>query len=183
MCGRYFFKMKETLEEYHRLREKIEQYSIFDFQQGEIFPSQSSLILLPEKAEGYRPVVKNWGIHGYKGNLLINARMEGIEEKYTFRPILQNRCVIVANGFYEWVKHGNVKDKIYIQKKEMSLFYMAGIYNEKNEFVIVTGESTHRMAEIHKRTPIMMDEKEMLRYLHGQQDFFVNNEDLIFQKV
>lgn len=182
MCGRYFFKMEDTLQEYHSLQEKIKQYSIADFQQGEVFPTQASLLLLPDK-DSYRPMVMRWGIQGYKGNLLINARSEGIEEKYTFRPLLRNRCVIVANGFFEWVKRGSEKDKIYIQKNQHSLIYMAGLYNDQKEFVIVTGESENQMANIHKRTPLMMDEPAMLAYLHEQRDFVVDNEDLVFHKV
>lgn len=180
MCGRYFFKMEESLQAYHELKQKLQQYSIYDFQQGEVFPSQSSLLLLPEKNTDYRPAIKTWGIHGYKGNVLINARMEGIQDKYTFRPILDNRCVIVANGFYEWVKSGSSKNKVYIHKKDTPLFYMAGIYNAKDEFVIVTGASTKQMEKIHHRTPILMDERSMLRYLHGQLDFVVDNDNLVF---
>lgn len=183
MCGRYFFKMEEGLRSYYKLQSKLKQYAINDFQQGEIFPSQSSLLLLPEKDNEYYPMVKKWGIHGYKGNLLINARMEGIADKYTFRPILNNRCAIVANGFFEWVNTNEHKEKIYIHKMDTALVYMAGLYNDKDEFVIVTGEAKRQMADIHHRTPILMDEQAMIRYLHGEQSFFVDNENLIFQKV
>lgn len=182
MCGRYFLKLDPSLLEGQRILEKVKQYNIYDFQEGEVFPSQKALVLLPHE-NTYIPSVQKWGMPGYKGNLLINARSEGIHEKYTFRPLLQNRCVIVANGFYEWVKQGTKKDKICIQKQKRPLLYMAGIYNAQQEFVIVTGASYGNMAALHGRTPILMDEEQMLAYLHMQREFVVDNEELTFQKV
>lgn len=182
MCGRYFFKMKDTLTAYHALREKIKQMELFDYQEGEVFPSQKALVLVQEQQE-ILPSIKKWGIQGYKGNLLINARSEGVEDKITFRPMLRNRCVILANGFYEWVKQGNKKDKIAITNRQHSLMYFAGIYNQEHQFVIVTGASQHEMSNIHSRTPIILNEEEMKLYLQGKYPFVVNNEDLRFEKV
>lgn len=179
MCGRYFFQLQN-----HSLPliQNFEQTSLFDFAQGEIYPTQKTLVIIGERDTTYGRVMK-WGIKGYRDQLLINARSEGIHERKTFRPLLNNRCLIIANGFYEWQKHGTRKDKIYIQKKDRPYLYMAGIYNEQKEYVIVTGEAQNDMALIHHRTPIIMDERQGLAYLNQERLFQVDNENLLFQKV
>lgn len=83
--------------------------------------------------------MKVWGIQ--KKSLIINARSETAHEKLTFKRILKNRCAIIANGFYEW----NRNKKIYITRKDESMIYFAGLFNEKHEFVILTGESEKDM--------------------------------------
>lgn len=183
MCGRYFFQLDENLPEFHKLRKKLYDHTLFDFREGEVFPTQDILVLKADGPYDYRPCVMKWGIHGPKKSLLINARREGIAKKYTFRPLLKNRCVVTANGFYEWVKHGSQKDKIYIQKQQQPLIYFAGLYNQDGEVVIVTGASMHEMANIHDRTPIMMNEAQMMAYLYDERAFEVDNEALVFQKV
>jgi len=181
MCGRYFLQLND--QETYFFQEQRMQQEMLQFQQGEVFPSQDALVLCRMGQKDIVPDVMKWGIHGYRGNLLINARMEGIHEKYTFRPLLSKRCAIVANGFYEWVKHGTKKDKIYVQKEASPIIYFAGIYNDQKEFVIVTGASQDTMADVHDRTPILMEELQMRAYLALQRDFIVDNEHLLFHKV
>lgn len=180
MCGRYFFKLDENFLKLLRVRKQIEQLH-FDFAQGEVFPSQSILTLLPDQKDDVQVAVKKWGVTT-KSRLLINARSEGITDKYTFRPMLKNRCVIVVNGFYEWLKQANGKEKIYIQKEQEPVMFLAGIYNEQDECVIVTGEAQGAMKNIHSRTPIILNEQQMLAYLHYNQAFIVDNEQLLFTK-
>lgn len=179
MCGRYFFQLQN---QQLPLISNFEQLALFDFHQGEIFPTQQTLVITFNGCDVVGQVMK-WGIKSCHGNILINARSEGIHERKTFRPLLTKRCLIIANGFYEWHKHGSHKDKIYIRKKNQPYLFMAGIYNEQGEYVIVTGASQKDMAQLHHRTPIIMDEYSGLNYLEQKQSFTVDNEGLIFQKV
>lgn len=181
MCGRYYFHLDGKHEEVLELRKKVQQLHLSDFVEGEVFPTQKALVLV-EGHESYEPQVKAWGMHGYQDRLIINARMEGVEQKRTFAPYIKNRCVIPCNGFYEWVKQGMKKDKIQIFKKNRPLLYLAGFYNQKNEFVIVTGASEKKMQKVHDRTPIILTHDQVDRYLHSEVAFKVDNEDLIFQK-
>lgn len=166
MCGRYFFQMESDYIQVKILQAQLDAYKIEEFQQGEIFPTQRSLVLLPNKAQSYHPSVMTWGFHGYHNRLLINARSEGIQEKSTFRPFLNNRCAIVANGFYEWQKQGREKKKYYIQSRYTPLLFMAGIYNDNHAFVIITREACEEMMAIHHRMPLLMNEEQMCAYLH-----------------
>lgn len=180
MCGRYFFELRE-LPAFARLKQKIEQQALFEYAREEVFPSNSALVLV-DGQEDYELDVMKWGIEGPYGRL-INARSEGIEKKKAFRPMLSKKCLIPCNGFYEWVKVGKQKQKILIQREDAPLFYLAGIYNEQKEFVIVTGESVKEMKDIHDRTPILMLEDQIPLYLQDELEFQVDNEHLIFTAV
>ncbi|MGN1343236.1 MAG: SOS response-associated peptidase family protein [Traorella sp.] len=173
MCGRYFIELDES-EIARKIKQRLNQLSIDDYQTKEVFPSQNAIVLIPNKNQ-VDVDVKKWGIQSK--SLLINARSETIHEKYTFKKIEKNRCVILANGFFEW----NKKKKIYITKENEPFIYFAGIYNEKNEFVILTGNSEDQMKQIHPRTPIIFNHQEMLDYLNHRIDPFVNNQNLHFE--
>lgn len=179
MCGRYFFQIQNQPLP---LISNHEQLDLFDFHQGEIFPTQQTLVITANGCDIIGRIMK-WGIKSYHGNVLINARSEGIHERKTFRPLLNKRCLIIANGFYEWQKHSSHKDKIYIKKMNQPYLFMAGLYNDQGEYVIVTGAAQKEMAQIHHRTPIIMNEHSGLRYLEHRQAFTVDNEGLLFQKV
>lgn len=181
MCGRYFFQLKDH-KAFQKLRKKLEQMALFEYAKEEVFPSQQALVLVAG-GQDYQLNVMKWGIQGFKSNLLINARSEGIHEKKTFRPMLSKRCLIPCNGFFEWVSVGSKKEKIFIHKQDEPLVYLAGIYNEQKEFVIVTGESVLEMKSIHNRTPIMVKEEQIPQYLQGKLTFEVDNNDLLFENI
>lgn len=177
MCGRYYFALEDSLA-FAKLKKKISQMSIFNFASQEVFPSQNALVLLEnEDQNDYVVKTMKWGIKNYKGALMINARNEGIDQKKTFLPMLAHRCLIPCNGFYEWKN----KKKIFIYEKEEPLFYLAGIYNDQEEFVIVTGEAEKEMKHIHHRTPLIIHEQDIQRYLSGDCEFAVDNENLGFR--
>lgn len=180
MCGRYFFQL--TDQPLPLIKQSVMQTSLFDFRQGEVFPTQNALVLV-QSQDPVMPTVMKWGITGYQGKSVINARSESIHERVMFRSFCDHRCLVVANGFYEWQRNGSHKDKIYIQKQHQPYLLMAGIYNQQREFVIVTGAAEHKMAAIHKRTPIIMNADQGLAYLQLNRSFIVDNEALIFQKV
>lgn len=182
MCGRYFFELAEGMA-FYKLKKKIDQLALFEYAREEVFPSNQALVLVSDEHDDYTLDVMKWGITGYKGNLLINARSEGIEDKRTFQPMLDKRCLIPCNGFYEWMKTGKQKQKIYIRKKDEPLVYMAGIYNKDKEFVIVTGESQQEMKEVHGRTPIMISEEQISSYFADDISFEVDNASLTFTKA
>lgn len=173
MCGRYYIQLDES-EIATKIKKRLRQLEISDFMEGEIFPSQKAIVFVPKK-NGIDIDVKVWGIQ--KKSLIINARSETAHEKLTFKRILKNRCAIIANGFYEW----NRNKKIFITRKDESMIYFAGLFNEKNEFVILTGESEKDMKKIHARTPLFMTYEEMLDYLNFKTDVKVNNDHLFFE--
>ncbi len=109
----------------------------------------------PEKAEEVRK-------HTY------NARDDTVFEKASFRDaILRNRCLVIADGYFEWHHHANGKKyPYYIRLIGGGPFAMAGIWSEwkhgdaaKRTFSIVTTEANPMMARIHnsgKRLPVIL---------------------------
>jgi putative SOS response-associated peptidase YedK len=98
------------------------------------------------------------------GNRMINARAETVSEKPSFRSAFKKRrCLIVADGFYEWQKTGNGKQPFYIRMKDSSLFAFAGlweIWDKEGEEIkscsIITTDVNDLMNEIHHRMPVIL---------------------------
>ena len=135
----------------------------------------------------YTAVIKNetpevidflqWGLiphwakdRSFQKNTL-NARIETITEKPSFRDCVTHRCIIPADGFYEWQwmdEKGKRKEKYHIHLPNEELFGFAGLWskwtdNESGEFIetyaILTTEANELMAKIHnskKRMPVIL---------------------------
>lgn len=94
----------------------------------------------------------------------INARCETLEEKPSFSESFQNRrCLIPADGFYEWKRNGKLKQPYYFQFKEEAPFYFAGIWDQwlnKGESIIscsiITTTPNELLATIHDRIPVIL---------------------------
>lgn len=113
-----------------------------------------------------------WGISSaiYKQNskplLLVNARLETIAEKPTFREAYRySRCLIPADGFYEWEK-AMVKKQPWFFKAQSNLpFAFGGIWVKKREkdephrssFAIITTDATGSVSKIHDRMPVILN--------------------------
>lgn len=95
---------------------------------------------------------------------LINARMEGIESKPSFRlPIRRRRCWVLADSFYEWRKIGDQKTPFRIFPKDGSLMIMAGLWDlwegadrSIHTFSIITCPPNREVAPLHDRMPVVL---------------------------
>lgn len=114
-------------------------------------------------------LIPHWSSDGKNGGKLINARMEGIESKPSFRlPIRQRRCLVLADSFYEWKKEGKQKIPYRIQLKNGQLMVMAGVWDEwyngkykVKSFSIITTPPNAEMAGIHNRMPLILPWQEL----------------------
>ncbi|HAQ0804212.1 TPA: SOS response-associated peptidase, partial [Enterococcus faecium] len=101
MCGRYFFDLEsELLQNYYREAQTKQPKQAAELAAGEVFPSNLVVTLRKEEENILTPEIMKWGFTGFKkGQLMINARAETVEEKKTFhQPFLQNRCVFPMSG-------------------------------------------------------------------------------------
>ena len=97
---------------------------------------------------------------------LINARLETIDEKVSFKKLIKNnRCVAVADGFYEWKREEKHKTPYYFLREDKKIMYLAGIY-ENNEFCLITEQAKDNVIEIHHRQPVILNEVDVNRYLN-----------------
>ena len=97
--------------------------------------------------------------------LLINARLEGIAEKPSFRAAMKRRrCLIPADGFYEWQKRGKTKQPYFIRARNREPFAFAGLWEtwadrdggEIETAAIVTCAANKTLAPVHERMPVIL---------------------------
>lgn len=180
MCGRYYIDEETSIEikkilnditnRFNKPKNKTSEVFTKDlaFKTGEVFPTDMAPILVA-KNDTIVPEVFKWGAPGFeKSKQIINARSESIFEKRMFKEsIIQRRCIIPANGFYEW-SHSGVKKKYYFTDLTSDIIYMAGIYDNYqgiDSFVILTTSANQSMAEIHNRMPLTFNRNQMEEWL------------------
>ena len=97
---------------------------------------------------------------------LINARLETIDEKVSFKKLIKNsRCVAVADGFYEWKREEEKKTPHYFIRKDKKPIFFAGVY-EGDQFCLITEEASDNIKEIHHRQPVILNQTDINRYLN-----------------
>ena len=109
-------------------------------------------------------LIPSWAKDSSIGNKLINARGETVAEKPSFRHAFkQQRCLVLADGFYEWKREGKMKQPYYIRLKDHRPFAFAGLWErwEKEEPAIescslITIHANSLMEPIHHRMPVIL---------------------------
>ena len=172
MCGRYSLTLPadELLERFKVKKIQGKLSPVFN-----AAPSQQLPLITNDKPQ--RLTLAEWGLipawmkDQKSPKRLINARAEGIDTKRTFKSAAEKRrCLVIADGFYEWAKVPGQKYKqpFYIKMKDDAAFAMAGIYEKKDkhlEFAIITVQPNSLLAKIHHRMPAILtpnDEKKWL---------------------
>ena len=111
-------------------------------------------------------LVPSWAKDPKIGNRMINARSETAAEKPSFRSAFKRkRCLIPADGYYEWAKQGKKKVPMYIQHAERELFAFAGLWeswkqpdgNWMNTCAILTTEANEQIRPIHHRMTVIIE--------------------------
>jgi putative SOS response-associated peptidase YedK len=133
-------------------------------------------------------IIPSWSQNDDIKKLTLNAKIETLDEKPSFKNSVNKRCLVIANGFYEWQwldTKGKVKNKYEIGIGNEDLFAFAGIYSQwkdtttgiiRNTYSIITTEANPLMAEIHntkKRMPVILKPEDEKKWLEHQpyQDF------------
>jgi putative SOS response-associated peptidase YedK len=166
MCGRFvLFNVKETLIEKFRIDE-IESDPAPNYN---IAPSLGISAVIRDGNKN-KLVKLHWGLVPFWakdksiGSKMINGRIETVAEKPAFKNAFKKRrCLILADGFYEWQgKEGN-KQPYYISIPSDEPFAFAGLWEswDKEEPVyksctIITIESSGPVQEIHHRMPVIL---------------------------
>lgn len=130
----------------------------------------------------------------------LNAKVETLREKPSYKDVIDNRCLIIADGFYEWrwlTRDGKSKQKYCITVKDGELFTFAGLWSEwkdkstgevLNTYTIVTTAANEIMSYIHntkKRMPLVLTKEDEALWLEGTPpEYFVGREpELVGEKV
>ena len=110
-------------------------------------------------------LVPSWATDKKDFKPLINARLETLMEKVSFKKLIQtSRCLVVADGYYEWKRENKEKTPHYFTRSDNSLIFFAAIH-QNNQFCIITREATDKIKEIHHREPLILNEKQISNYL------------------
>ena len=139
-----------------------------------ICPTQPLLCVRQGKSLQLEAVELRWGLipawtkDTEIGTGFINARSETASSKPSFRDAFQDRrCLIIADGFFEWRKNGSAKQPFYICRKDKQPFCLAGLWeswkNEKHPThspvqtcTVLTTSANDLMAPIHDRMPVFI---------------------------
>jgi len=129
-------------------------------------------------------LVPFWAKDPAIGNRMINARAETVAEKPSYRNAYKKRrCLILANGFYEWRKEGSVKTPYFITTEDDSPFAFAGLWErwdskETDESLqtttIITADANEFMESLHHRMPIILQSRSADRWLAGDEELIHN---------
>ncbi len=124
-------------------------------------------------------LVPFWAKDTKIGNRLINARAETVSEKPAFRiPFKKHRCLVLADGFFEWDKKGTKRVPYRIVIKDEQPFSLAGICDywkdekgkEIKSFSIITTEANRIISKIHDRMPVILLRKDEKVWLDPDLD-------------
>ncbi|WP_114749030.1 SOS response-associated peptidase [Pleomorphovibrio marinus] len=178
MCGRYSLA-KSKLE----LEARFEAEMLDDFKpRYNIAPTQLVPVVTSDSPKGFSYFY--WGItpqfakNKPVSQKLINARSETVAEKASFRNAFKNhRCLVPADGFYEWKKVGKkMKIPYRFTMMDEKLFSFAGIWEEfetqegdiAHTFLILTTMPNNLVGEVHDRMPVILPSEQEEKWLDSQ---------------
>ena len=162
MCGRFTLRNPEGIKvggiDWYDLGYLVPRYNIA--------PSQDVLTVV-EHASTREATFLQWGLIPYwskEAKGIINARVETIDQKPSFKESFEKRrCLIPADGFYEWERNGKISQPYYFQMKDAAPFAFAGVwdrwqYNDRTitSCAIVTTTANDLLAKIHIRMPVIL---------------------------
>lgn len=168
MCGRFTMttpaEVIAELFELEELPQLLPRYNIAPTQQVPVvrFDADRSKNRLSMLRWGLIP---HWATDPSIGHRMINARAETVAQKPSFRsPIKRRRCLVVADGFYEWKKMAGGKQPYLIRMNDGSPFAFAGLWDrwvapddcEIDTCTIVTTQPNSVCQEIHDRMPVIL---------------------------
>lgn len=170
MCGRYAL---HSSPEVLRLQFGLDSVPEFPARYN-IAPAASALIVRHGGASLARwGLIPRWAEDPSIGLKLNSARAETLSVKASFRDAYnRRRCLIPANGFYEWKREGAVKQPYYIHPDGAELFAFAGLWETWQgieTFTVITTQANLKMSSIHDRMPVIISPKQYAGWLHGEE--------------
>ena len=122
-------------------------------------------------------LVPFWAKDPSIGNRMINARAETVAEKPAFRAAFRRRrCLVLADGFYEWHKEGQSKIPYFISLASEQPFAFAGLWehwrskesdDEIESTTLITANANEFMSSLHHRMPVILEKETAERWLAG----------------
>jgi putative SOS response-associated peptidase YedK len=193
MCGRFGASFQ-----YRDIKNAWNLYGDFPgfFPRYNIAPSQDvPVIVCNESRNELKPMrwglVPSWAQDPSMGLRMINARAETLLEKPSFKQLVSTRrCLVRADGFYEWRREGNRKVPMWIHLKSREPFAFPGLWDcwadrdsgsQLHTFTIITTRANALVRRIHDRMPVIYDTAMGRQWLEGPFDGRAMALDLVLQ--
>ena len=182
MCGRFaFYSPSEAAAALFGVEASIDLEPRYN-----IAPTQDIAAIRNAENDARELVMLRWGLVPFWakdpsiGNRMINARAETVAEKPAFRAAYRHRrCVVLADGFYEWQRDGNVKTPHFISLASGEPFGLAALWEswtdkETGESLqtttLITTEANEFMQPLHHRMPVVLEANGAGEWLAGSNE-------------
>lgn len=177
MCGRYMLTTPvDALRQMFLFSERPNLAPRYN-----IAPTQEVPIVRPTRDRtGRELIMVRWGLVPYWaddpriGNRLINARRESVARTAAFREAYQRRrCLVPADGFFEWQKDGKTRQPLLVRRKDQAPFAFAGLWERwpqpgggvLRSCTIITCPANELIASVHDRMPVILPPEDHERWL------------------
>jgi len=167
MCGRYASSRKpDDLVSYFEIEDPPEEVLPPSWN---VAPTDPVYAVVDKGTRQLRVMrwglVPSWSKDAKGGARMINARRESVKDKPAFRKAYATRrCLVPADGYYEWKPEGATKQPYFLVDKDGSPLAMAGLYEHwkapDGEWLttctVITTDAPDELGEIHDRTPLLV---------------------------
>jgi putative SOS response-associated peptidase YedK len=179
MCGRYMLTSPvEALRQLFLFEERPNLMPRYN-----IAPTQDvPIVRLTREGAGRELIMARWGLVPFWsddlkiGNRFINARRESVHTMRPFREAYRRRrCLVPADGFFEWRKQGKLRQPLLIRRKDQASFAFAGLWERWKDpadgtvvhsCTIITCPANELVAPIHDRMPVILAPEAHARWLN-----------------
>jgi len=182
MCGRFaFYSPIEAAAELFGVSAAVEVPPRYN-----IAPTRFVAAIRDGENREREFVMLRWGLVPFWardpsiGNKMINARAETVAEKPAYRAAYRHRrCIVLADGFYEWHRDGDVKTPYFISLASDQPFALAGLWEnwtdkESGESLqtttLITTAANDFMTPLHHRMPVILESNKAGEWLAGSTD-------------
>ena len=133
-------------------------------------------------------LIPHWAADPSIGNRMINARAETLTELPSFKLLVDRyRCIIPADGFYEWRKAGKRKVRMWVYLKSREAFGLVGLWDmwrkpdgkKVESITIITTERNELVRPIHNRMPVILQPEDEEQWLDVSRIDFVKAKSLL----
>ena len=182
MCGRFTItvsldELKEYLHDYYEIDEMKSEIVVPRYN---VSPGQEIISIINDGSKNRVGLLK-WGfVPSFAkdekiGYSMINAKSETLEQKVSYKQSFETkRCVILADGFYEWKKDNNHKQPMRILMKDQSIFPIAGLWttyvkpdgSKLHSTTIITTQANDLVSSIHDRMPVILTDETRKTWLN-----------------
>lgn len=182
MCGRFaFYSPTEAAAALFGVAGSLDVEPRYN-----IAPTQYVAAIRNDQQGERELVMLRWGLVPFWakdpsiGNRMINARAETVAEKPSYRNAYKHRrCIVLADGFYEWRKQGNAKTPYFISLESGQPFALAGLWEDWTDrdsgeslqtTTLITTDANDFMSQLHHRMPVILEAATATDWLAGSND-------------